>query len=547
MKKYLVISVLAMILSLVIVSNVFAKTNSLTILDVSDEDKSYPFNNEKGLITQKIVDIDNDNHEITVETTVKNTIEEQKENEVIFVIDGSLSTAYTSNHEDLYYDRYLELSKNIAKAYIEKDENIKVGAVFAYGRKYDFDYDKMQNCDTPEPEFYDVEIVPEHTTPVEIEPRVATAPTNNIDSFNEAIDNMKNVPTEFGFSWHTKVLTNLQAGIQKAEQSFSDTADNKTIVIISDGIITEDADENYFGPAEYPFYNYYNSDLWEEKDIIESETQIVYSNQMTYSDIDYIQSLIYNNTIKEINSLEDKGINVENIVCGYDNDEDVFEDEYDDWDDWDDWEDTEQLYTYSNLLDFSNVESYNFNKYEKMQSIIDEIVNNYGSSSESEANKNKIDVQITLSKELLANYELIEVGTPTLGSAKSSDNKDSIIWNIEDLPNDEVKSLLFKLKLKEDYNKDTAAEITKISEKISVVLDYSVDEIVPNSSIRVEDVPEEIPTNESEKKEETPKASNPKTGDIIKKDISIFAIGLGIFAFSTIVIKYGTKKKNVIF
>ena len=546
MKKFLVISILAMILSLVMVSNVFAKTNSLTILDVSDEDKSYPFNNDKGLITQKIVDIDNDNHEITVETTVKNTDEEKKENEVIFVIDGSLSTAYTSNHEDLYYDRYLELSKNIAKAYREKDENVKVGAVFAYGRKYDFDYDKMQNCDTPEPEFYDVNIVPEYTTPVEIEPRVATAPTNNIDSFNEAIDSMKDVPTEFGFSWHTKVLTNLQAGIQKAEQSFSDTADNKTIIIISDGIITEDADENYFGPAEYPFYNYYNSDLWEEKDLSESETQIVYSNQMTYSDIDYIQSLIYNNTIKEINALEDKGINVENIVCGYDNDEDTFEDEYDDLDDWGDWEDTDPLYTYSNLLDFSNVESYDFNKYENMQSIIDSIIDNYNPSS-TDTNTRKLDLTITLSEELLANYELIEVGTPTLGTAASNENKDSVIWNIEDLPNDEVKSLIFKLKLKDDHNKETAKEITRISKKITAVLDYNVDEIVPNPAIRIEEVPEETPVEETEKKEESPKASNPKTGDIIKKDISIFAIGLGIFAFSTIAIKYGTKKKNVIF
>ena len=543
MKKFLVISVLAMILSLVMVSNVFAKTNSLTILDVSDEDKSYPFNNDKGLITQKIVDIDNDNHEITVETTVKNTDEEKKENEVIFVIDGSLSTAYTSNHEDLYYDRYLELSKNLAKAYREKDENVKVGAVFAYGRKYDFDYDKMQNCDTPEPEFYDVNIVPEYTTPVEIEPRVATAPTNNIDSFNEAIDSMKNVPTELGFSWQTKVLTNLQAGIQKAEQSFSNNAKNKTIIIISDGIITEDADDNYFGPAEYPFYNYYNSDLWEEKDIIESETQIVYSNQITYGDIDYIQSLIYNNTIKEINSLEDKGINVENIVCGYENDEDVFEDEYDDWDDW---EDTAPLYTYSNLLDFSNVESYDFNKYENMQSIIDSVIDNYNSSS-TDTNTRKLDLTITLSEELLANYELIEVGTPTLGTAASNENKDSVIWNIEDLPNDEVKSLIFKLKLKDDHNKETAKEITRISKKITAVLDYNVDEIVPNPAIRIEEVPEETPVEETEKKEESPKASNPKTGDVIKKDISILAIGLGIFAFSTIVIKYGTKKKNVIF
>ena len=546
MKKYFKILISILIIILLVTSSSFANTKSFIIVDASDKAENYSFNDNKGVLTQRIIDIDNENHEITVETTVKNTDEEKKENEVIFVIDGSLSTAYTSNHEDLYYDRYLELSKNIAKAYREKDENVKVGAVFAYGRKYDFDYDKMQNCDTPEPEFYDVNIVPEYTTPVEIEPRVATAPTNNIDSFNEAIDSMKDVPTEFGFSWHTKVLTNLQAGIQKAEQSFSDTADNKTIIIISDGIITEDADENYFGPAEYPFYNYYNSDLWEEKDLSESETQIVYSNQMTYSDIDYIQSLIYNNTIKEINALEDKGINVENIVCGYDNDEDTFEDEYDDLDDWGDWEDTDPLYTYSNLLDFSNVESYDFNKYENMQSIIDSIIDNYNPSS-TDTNTRKLDLTITLSEELLANYELIEVGTPTLGTAASNENKDSVIWNIEDLPNDEVKSLIFKLKLKDDHNKETAKEITRISKKITAVLDYNVDEIVPNPAIRIEEVPEETPVEETEKKEESPKASNPKTGDIIKKDISIFAIGLGIFAFSTIVIKYGTKKKNVIF
>ena len=562
MKKYLKICIFILIICFFVITNVLADTKTMTIIDMSDTNENYGFNNDKGIITQKIIDIDNENREITVETTIQNKQEELTENEVIFVIDGSLSTAYTSNHEDLYYSRYLELSKKIAQEYIENHDDVKVGAVFAYGRKYDFDYDKMINCDTDEPEFYDVNVVPEYSTPVEIAPRVAINPTSDLDAFNTAINNMENVPTELGFSWQTKVLTNLQAGIKKAEETFSNSAKSKTIIIISDGIITEDADENYFGPAEYPFYNYYDSELWEEKNIGESNTQIVYSNTMTYDDIDSLRSLIYTNTINEINNLKNKGYNVENIICGYDNDEDEFVDEGDDWGDWDDWDDEESsdpLYTYANLLNFSNLSNHNLSKYEKIQPITDTILSNYNELDSSSINTTKVDLDIVLSKELLKNYELVKVGTPTLGTAKSNDNKDTVIWNIEDLPNDEVNSLIFKLKLKDDYDKEAAAQITKISEKISVVLDYNVDEIVPNPAVRVEEnvlsddiengVEENKITENKQTDEQTEKVveKNPKTGDVIRRHFSMFAIGLGILSFATFAIKYGTKKNNIIF
>lgn len=573
MKETLKILLVFFISLFVIIANLFI-TQSFAASDIdikpSDGEDAFTVNDGKLQIKQFIKDVKD--KEVTVELDVKNNDTDPRYNEVVFVVDGSTSNYYTSEDGDIYYDRDLNIVKDMSSKILASNPNAKIAVVGSYGATYQFNYDKEMNCDDyyGDEEYHDVEVVDEYDTPVEKKPIVYSEFSNSIDEINKNVEKMRNVPQELDVSYLTKVLSNIQGGLKKAESMFSKNALTKNIILLTDGMPTEDSSGNYVGFAEYPYFNEYISDEWETQNITNGSNKIVYTNtEEGYEKAASLLQTICKNTRNEINTLNNNNINVNTILNGFETDEIVYYGEQEtaiNVQQVDEFAVSYGLFAdnvYKNFNNGSLKNIYEIKKLSNAKSVETEIIDSL--KFEETVPDNTLNIVDNIDEKLLENYSLKEIKNISTGKSSINENETAINWNIDKLINDKLESLEFVLVLNDNFNKDISNTPLKISKNITINYNSeSLDDLNPKSSLTIsipnntkdEELNEVNATNEintenivTESKNKglinLIKTNNPKTGDNIMKYISI-----GVVAIIILLIirktRYGMKRRNII-
>ena len=189
----------------------------LKIIKKSSEQKY--LDNNRGTISKEIVEIDENNGNVTIELKLNNTTGETSTSsgaEIFLVIDNSGSMAYQFSDGRTRKEVIAENSKKLVNSLLQSDKDIKIGIVRFWGADlFDFSFDNAE---------------------------LMLEPTSDIDTILSTIDNIPEV--EEG--------TNIEAGINKAIENFKDGNHNKIIILLTDGVPTCDAHANRVWESTVP-------------------------------------------------------------------------------------------------------------------------------------------------------------------------------------------------------------------------------------------------------------------------------------------------------
>lgn len=408
---------------------------------------------ENGEFTKQLITYDESS--VTLQLDVKNTATESQTkttSEIFLVIDNSLSlrdkVSETETRKDVIYNAAKELSTKLHTA----DSDFKIG-VISFSSSSDF---------TKEGSIEDATLM--------------QSLTDDNSKVLEAVDNINN--NDFGSR------TNIEAGLELANQNFSGTADKQYIILISDGVPNND----------------------------------IHGNTLQYSDT------VLENTKNKLIELDAKGIKLISVLAGVSNA----------------IEPTVNL-TYEQLAEkvFGTEETPTAGKYyfisdSDIKTIIE---NNVFNDIEiiPAVKLTNIIIKDYFPQKIIDNFEFAHVTSPNIGNVTAEIDKENncITWTIPELANNEIASLQYKLTLKDNFNREILDEIIPTNEKVDITDDQGDNETSEDSpKVRVTEEAEvpEIP-QEPEDPEVIPEPELPQTGthDFV---VLFVIIALGIFSIN---------------
>lgn len=464
-----------------IFSNVLASNLKTSLNVVQNASETKYLENDQGYISKTIVDSNSDTGEVTIELKLSNTKKEtskSNDTEIILVIDNSASMDLKTAEGKTRKSILLDSAKNLVNTTFDTSNNVRMGIVKFCGET---------GLWAP---LYAASVI--------------TEPTSQREDVIAGLTTIEDKSTESG--------TNIQKGLIKAEELFSESNGNKVIILLTDGCPTEDGERNNVG-----------------------NSQMVMSNK-TYN-------TILSNTKNELININKKGIRLISLMTGV-NSNDVDEEGNIITNTEDDLQAIKTI--------FGTEDNPTAGKFYNAKTIdLSQVIQNDITKDVQEILNtplNTIKVTDYFPKDITDNFEFSYVGNPSIGTVSDSiDNETNTIeWNIETLKGNEIATLRYKLKIKDMKNEKLLNKTIATNEKVVLMYkdtdskDYTVT-LSSSPKIQLTEVKEE--SNAAINNDPTIKATGilPNAGVSIK---ILFIIVL-IILFSIITYKKYNSYKDI--
>ena len=420
-KISIILITVLLIISICGSSNAAELKTSLDIIQKAGETKY--LENDQGFISKTIVDSNADTGEITIELKLSNTKKEttitNDTTEIFFVIDNSLSMDFVTESGDIRKNLIVNNAKSLANSIFDQSSNVKIGIVKFSGAGF-FAAAGISNA------------------------TLVQALSDNKETVISGIQKIADSSTASG--------TNIDAGLQRANNNFSSDCKNKIIVLFTDGVPTCDVTGTEAG-----------SDTTDEKSRIAQK-----------------------NTKTTIQNISKSGVYIISMMTGLDPSNNDYEDE---------------LNAVANIFGTSdNPTAGKF--YNISDANITEIVNKNILADVIEKIQNPINtVKIVdyFPDDITENFDFSYVGDATVGTKTDGIDPETntIVWNIDTLKGDEVATLKYKLKIKDMKNTKILNKTIATNEKVVLTYkdidskDYTV-ELTSSPKIKLSEIKEEL-------------------------------------------------------
>ena len=375
---------------------------SLDIIQKASETKY--LENDQGYISKTIVDSNASTGEVTIELKLSNTkkeISKSNETEIVLVIDNSNSMQSKTAEGKTRKSILLDSAKNLVNTIFDTSNNVKMGVVKFCG-------------ETGLWSLYAASVI--------------TKSTSQREDIIAGLTTIENKSTESG--------TNIQKGLIKAEELFSESNGNKVIILLTDGCPNEDGEKNNV-----------------------ADSQMVMSNEK--------YNTILSNTKNELINIDKKGIRLISLMTGVNsNDVDKNGNVITSTED-----DLQAIKTIFGTEDNPTAGKF----YNAKTADISQVIQNDITKDVQEILNtplNTVKVTDYFPEDIAKNFEFSYVGNPSIGTVSDSIDSESktITWDIGTLKGNEVATLKYKLKIKDMKNEQLLNKTISTNEK--VVLTY---------------------------------------------------------------------------
>lgn len=377
-------------LAIILIANISLASYSTVTMSVVEEPVCTIKIGENSKFEKKLIKKDLNNKEVTLQLQVTNEeTATQPTGEIMLVIDNSKSmqdpvSGTSSTREDLV----IKSAQTLVNTILKDNKNLKIGAV-SFSTNSDV---------SKEGTLEDASLV--------------SALSSDLTTVDNAISNIQ----------YTGPRTNLDAGLKLASQNFSSEANNKYIIVLSDGVpnVAVNFDKTY-----------YSDDV-----ITKTKTQL--------------------------QTLKTSGYNVITMLTGISNSEQVPATRTD-------------SKTYGNIIEetFGTKDNptagkfYNIQDSEIEKTITQDIYNDLMPIS-----KELKDITVTdyFPKEIVDNFDFAYVSNANIGTISTEINKqnNSITWTIPQLKSGETATVQYTLKLKQDFDSSIVGKILNTNEKVDL-------------------------------------------------------------------------------
>ncbi len=441
MKKKIFITTLLLLILLVNVSFASYSTVTMTVIEepictiqLSDNSKF-----EKKLISKNL-----QNKEVTLQLQVTN---EEKSNkptgEIMLVLDNSDSMKLETSTGTVRKDLVFESAKTLVSNLLKDNENLKIGVV-SFSTNTDVSKEGTNE---------DAEVVSKLSND-------SNALLNSISSIEA-----------------TGPRTDLEAGLEIASGEFTKTANNKYMIVLTDGV-----------PNVALNYNkvYYSDDV-----ITKTKTKL---EALKTANVDVITMLTGIDNPEQVPAGVTKSYN--QII-------------------------TEIFGTQEN----PTVGTFYYVTDDKVESTIKNDI--YNSLVPEEKTLKDIKVVDYFPKEIIDNFDFSYVSNANIGEISTTVDKtnNSITWNIPSLASGQTATVQYKLKLKENFDSNIVNKILNTNEKV----DVTYTDLDNKSQAKTSDVSPKLKLTE-------PPATLPKAGTTTFVAIAILATGLLVFSITKLTI-----------
>lgn len=407
-------------------------TELKTRLDVIQQASETKYlENDQGYISKTIVDSNAETGEVTIELKLSNTakeVETSTETEIFLVIDNSFSMDYAVTEETTRRELLILAMRNFVNQIYTQSSNVKVGLVrFAGKDTWNSSYSPTLKNAT----------------------NLMCNLTKDKDTMLSAITAFENLETKQTASnnSHCESSTNIAAGIKKANDNFSENCNNKIIILLTDGLPTQDLtfsttsdNATIYGNTKNTLLEIGNSGTYIISMMTGTSTQDEEEHENAQADIESIFGTESNPTTGAFYNIADT--NIENVVS-----EDIF----------------------ANVM-------------EKVQNPI-----------------NTVKIVDYFPEDITENFEFSYVGNASTGTVSEGIDEETktISWDIGTLKGDEVATLKYKLKIKDMNNTELLNKTIATNEKVVLTYkdteskDYTV-ELTSSPKIQLSEVKEEL-------------------------------------------------------
>ena len=426
LKKFFII-LISILLMIGMCGIVYAKDlqTELNIIQKASETKY--LEKDQGYISKTIVDSNANTGEVTIELKLSNTKKEsstEKPTEIFLVVDNSPSMDFVTTTGETRKKVVLDSASELVESIFSVSSNVKMGLIDFHGY------------------YYSGANISDAT--------VRQGLTDNKDTMLSAISSQMSRSTYSG--------TNIQAGLLRAKQNFSNNTENKIVILLTDGVPNADINGNY------------------EHGDITSEKGVSIQNATKQTLLELKASGIY--TIVMLSGLDE--------ADAQSTDTNTLE---------------EQLQAISRV--FGTVENptsdkYYFAKDSNIKNIINQdILNNVTEKIQNPINTVKIVDYFP--DDITNNFEFSYIGNASTGTRTDSIDEETktITWDIGTLKGDEVATLRYKLKIKDMKNTELLNKTIATNEKVVLTYkdidseDYTVT-LTSSPKIQLSEVKEEL-------------------------------------------------------
>ena len=382
---------LGIFLILIFIANMSFASYSTVQMEVVEEPVCTIQIGENSKFEKKLINKDLTNKEVTLQLQVTNEEENSKPTgELMLVLDNSDSmndlvdpdNEQSESRKDLIF----ESSKTLVSNLLEGNDNLQIGIV-----SFSSNVDSSQEGTSADA-------------------NVVAALSNNATELNNAISNIEaNGPR-----------TDLDAGITLASKQFTETDNNKYMIVLTDGV-----------PNIALGYNnpYYSDD-------------------------------VINTTKAKLQQLENEGINITTMLTGIDDE---------------DYTPINIEKTFGEIINeiFGTEENpttgnfYYVTDDEVEETITNDIYNSLLPVSQSYKN---IVIKDYFPQEIIDNFEFAYVSDTNIGeiSAEVDPTDNSITWTIPELASGQTATVQYTLKLKEDFDSSIVDKLLDTNEKVDI-------------------------------------------------------------------------------
>lgn len=374
-------------LVIILISNVsFASYNTVTMSVVEEPICTIPMG-ENSKFEKKLISKDLANKEVTLQLKATNEeIAQKPTGELILVLDDSHSMASNVSGNTTRKQLVFEAAKTLVSNLLKDNTKLKIGIV-SFSTKSATE-----------------EAIPEDAN-------VISALSNDIPTLTNAISNMEtNGPR-----------TNLHAGLSLASQQFSQTNNNKYMIVLTDGIPNVAIDEKI-----------------------------------------YFSENVLNKTKQELQNVSKNGINLSVMLTGIDNET---------------FQPAPSVTDKTNLQIITEVfgtpekpTAGNF-YYITDDEITTTITNTiYNSLIPVEKSLKDITIVDYFPEEIIKNFDFAYVASANLGtiSTKVDTSNNSITWTIPELKSGQTATVQYKLKLKQNFDSSIVGKILNTNKKVDI-------------------------------------------------------------------------------
>jgi hypothetical protein len=494
--KKLLFLIVAITVILSMFTSVFATDVKTTLNVVQQASETKYLENDQGYISKTIVDSNASTGEVTIELKLSNTKKETEttsDTEIFLVVDNSPSMDFVTSTGQTRKEIILNSANELVESIFNVSSNVKIGLVEFHG--------KTSALGT----WNDAKDLQYHGI-------LRQELTNDKDTIKSAINKILNKSTVSS--------TDIAAGLEVAQKNFSENANNKVIVLLTDGIPNADTKGNSTG------------------------------NDVTTDTALLIQS----NTKQTILDLKEDGIYTITMLTGM-SESDGHTDK--------NGNEFEQVNTLEEELAaaervFGTKTNPTADKYYLVQSAdINNVITNDILRDVTEKIQNPINtVQVVdyFPSDITENFDFSYVGTPSVGTVSEGIDSETstIIWDIETLKGNETATLQYKLKIKDMQNAELLNKTIATNEKVILTYkdtdakDYTVT-LTSSPKIQLAEVKEEQPqeTNTNNKTNtNTKNDTTTATGAIPQTGVGVGIIVAILVLCGVSVIMY-VKSKNL--